>query len=71
MARRPARSKLAFVTPREINLRLSCRVDGDEVAGHVSDGIGDGRDFSGWLGLLAAIDALLYGTDDERVSDAA
>ena len=59
MPARARTSMLAFVTPRTTSLTLRCRVDGDEIAGEVTDGQSPTRDFRGWLGLIAAIDELL------------
>ena len=44
---------------RAVTITLELRQAGDELDGRASDGNGDGRSFSGWLGLLVAIDALL------------
>lgn len=51
-------AKLPCVT-HEVNLRISCAVDGDQIQGEVSDGVGVARPFRGWLSLIAAVDALL------------
>ncbi|HEX2233787.1 MAG TPA: hypothetical protein VHG69_10535 [Thermoleophilaceae bacterium] len=40
-----------------ISLELS--LDGDSVSGHASDEAGARREFSGWLGLMSAIEALI------------
>jgi hypothetical protein len=43
---------------REIHIDLDLRLHGDDVAGRASaDGL-PAREFSGWVGLLAALDAL-------------
>ena len=47
------------MTSRAVTITLDLRLAGDELNGRASDGTGDGRAFSGWLGLLVAIDALL------------
>jgi hypothetical protein len=44
-------------TTAAISLELS--LDGDSLSGSASDGNGGRRDFSGWLGLVAAIEALI------------
>jgi hypothetical protein len=45
--------------PRTVHIGLDLRVNGDEVEGRATaDGHGPGREFSGWVGLLAALDAL-------------
>jgi hypothetical protein len=47
------------MTTRAVTITLELRQAGDELDGHASDGTGEGRAFSGWLGLLVTIDALL------------
>jgi hypothetical protein len=32
---------------------------GEELRGRVSDGVGPRKEFSGWLGLIAALDAMI------------
>jgi hypothetical protein len=44
---------------RTVTITLQVEVHGDEVNGRASDGAAATRDFSGWLGLVGAIDALL------------
>ena len=48
-----------------ISLELS--VDGDSLAGRAIDEAGTEREFSGWLGLMAAIEALI--TPDSQGDD--
>jgi hypothetical protein len=48
-----------------ISLELS--VDGDSVAGRASDEAGTHKEFSGWLGLVSAIEALI--TPDSQGED--
>jgi hypothetical protein len=40
-------------------IRLELRLEEGSLSGSASNGAGPSREFSGWLGLLAAIDALL------------
>jgi hypothetical protein len=40
-------------------ISLELQLDHDWLGGRASNGAGESREFSGWLGLLAAIDALL------------
>jgi hypothetical protein len=47
------------MTSRAVTITLDLRQAGDELAGRASDGSGNDRPFSGWLGLLVTIDALL------------
>jgi hypothetical protein len=44
-------------TTAAISLELS--LDGDSLSGFASDGNGGRREFSGWLGLVSAIEALM------------
>jgi hypothetical protein len=46
------------MTSRAVTITLELRQAGEELGGRASDGVGE-REFSGWLGLLVAIDALL------------
>jgi hypothetical protein len=54
------------MTSRAVTITLELRLAGDELDGRASDGSGDGRAFSGWLGLLVAIDALLNAAPEEQ-----
>jgi hypothetical protein len=47
------------MTSRAVTITLDLRLAGDELDGRASDGSGDERSFTGWLGLLVTIDALL------------
>jgi hypothetical protein len=47
------------MTSRAVTITLELRLAGDELDGRATDGTGDDRPFSGWLGLLVAIDHLL------------
>jgi hypothetical protein len=46
------------MTSRAVTITLELRQAGEELDGRASGG-GESRPFSGWLGLLVAIDALL------------
>jgi hypothetical protein len=50
-------------TTAAISLELS--VDGDSLSGSASDGNGSHREFSGWLGLVSAIEALIANPKEE------
>jgi hypothetical protein len=50
------------VPDQAVVIRLELHVDGDSLTGRASDGTRPAREFVGWLGLVAAIDALLTGT---------
>lgn len=43
---------------RQLHIDLDLRLDGDEVEGRAAVAGAPPRDFSGWVGLLAALDAL-------------
>jgi hypothetical protein len=53
------------MTSRAVTITLELRLAGDELDGQASDGNGNDRSFSGWLGLLVSIDALLSGADEQ------
>ena len=46
------------MSSRAVTITLELRQAGEELGVRASDGVGE-REFSGWLGLLVAIDALL------------
>lgn len=53
------------MTSRAVTITLELRLAGDELDGRASNGDGEGRPFSGWLGLLVAIDQMLNAAPDE------
>jgi hypothetical protein len=55
------------MTSRAVTITLELRLAGDELDGRASDGTGDDRSFSGWLGLLVAIDAMLNAAPEQQV----
>ena len=52
------------MTSRAVTITLELRLAGDELDGRASND-GEGRPFSGWLGLLVAIDQMLNAAPDE------
>ena len=54
------------MTSRAVTITLELRLAGDELDGRASDGTGEDRSFSGWLGLLVAIDALLEAAPEQQ-----
>jgi hypothetical protein len=54
------------MTSRAVTITLELRLAGDELDGRASGGAGDDRSFSGWLGLLVAIDALLNAAPEQH-----
>jgi hypothetical protein len=51
--------KIGAVAQQTVVIRLELNLAGDSLTGRVSDGRGAAEAFVGWLGLLAAIDALV------------
>jgi hypothetical protein len=51
--------KLRSVESRQITLALELQVADDALTGRVTAADGTDTDFSGWLGLVATIEALL------------
>jgi hypothetical protein len=42
-----------------ITLTLTLQAEGESLIGFATDARGDRREFSGWLGLIAALDSIL------------
>jgi hypothetical protein len=53
------------MTSRAVTITLELRLAGDELDGRATDGSAE-RPFSGWLGMLVAIDAMLASAPDEQ-----
>jgi hypothetical protein len=53
------------MTSRAVTITLELRQAGEELDGRATDG-SDDRAFSGWLGLLVAIDALLSAAPEQQ-----
>jgi hypothetical protein len=51
--------KLGAMNERIVSVGLELRVVGDSLIGRAWSGMGAQREFYGWLGLVAAIDALV------------
>jgi hypothetical protein len=49
-----------------MSITLEVDVDGDHLTGSLRDRAGADRDFCGWVGLVAALDALLTVEPSER-----
>lgn len=43
----------------DFTIQLELRTDEDAIAGRLTADNGESREFSGWLGLIAALDALV------------
>jgi hypothetical protein len=54
------------MTSRAVTITLELRLAGEELDGRASDGTGEDRSFSGWLGLLVAIDAMLNAAPEQQ-----
>jgi hypothetical protein len=50
------------VDRQTVVIRLELQPDHDSVSGRASDASGAAREFVGWMGLVAAIDALVPGS---------
>jgi hypothetical protein len=50
---------LFYVTTQSFHLALDVVVTDDQLRGQVCDGAGQPKSFSGWLGLIAALNGLL------------
>lgn len=58
----PADGTLAAVDAPPIAIHLDVRLDGGTPVGQACDERGHTREFAGWVGLVAAVDALLEAT---------
>jgi hypothetical protein len=47
------------VPPETVRILLDISVDGDAIVGHTTVGVSEPRPFSGWLGLIGVLDAIL------------
>ena len=63
MAGVPGSPMLRFVEHRNITLALELRLADDALTGRVKAADGKETEFSGWLGLVATIEALLAEPD--------
>jgi hypothetical protein len=58
---------LSFVSISTVHIAIEAHVDDDEIRGEIRSDAGPPWSFSGWLGLISALDALLsprLGADD-------
>jgi hypothetical protein len=55
----------------EETIRILCELQtvGDSLTGRARRHDGEAREFTGWLGLLGALQALLADTDPDRAAD--
>jgi hypothetical protein len=61
MCRTPGWSRIGVVDRQTVVIRLELQRADDALTGRASDGGGAAREFVGWMGLVAAIDALVRG----------
>lgn len=47
------------MSPETLHIVVHVHVDGDQILGQVGDGITDPKPFTGWLGLIGALDGLI------------
>ena len=47
------------MSDQRLHIAIDVSVAGEQIQGHVSDGAGQPRRFSGWLGLIGELDAML------------
>ena len=59
MPRGPAGREARVVNDDVRHIAIDVRIDGDEISGEACDGSGRSTPFSGWLGLLGALDVLI------------
>jgi hypothetical protein len=50
---------LLEVSAQSLHIGIDATVTGEQVCGHVNDGVGQPKPFSGWLGLIVALDESL------------
>lgn len=55
----PRRPDAGAMNANPVSISLELRIQEDSFAGRATTDSGQQRDFTGWLGLLAAIEALL------------
>ena len=47
------------MSPESVHIVVDVHVDGDQIVGCAGDGVTEPRPFSGWLGLIGALDGLV------------
>jgi hypothetical protein len=50
---------LSFVSTRTVHIAIEAHVGDDEIRGQIRSDTGPSGSFSGWLGLISALDPLL------------
>jgi len=70
MHRRPRWPTMRVMVDRHVHLEIDVTIDASSISGHLTSGEPSGRDFSGRLGLITAIDeALAVDTDTDIDTD--
>jgi hypothetical protein len=59
MRRAPPRRMLSTVSTSTVHIAIEAHVGDDEIRGEIRSDAGPPGPFSGWLGLISALDALL------------
>jgi hypothetical protein len=54
---------------QHVTISLELRFEDDSLSGRASDETGAAKDFTGWLGLVSAIDSLLHALPPAELSD--
>ena len=54
-----ARRILTPVSDQRLHIAIDVSVAGDQIQGHLREGEGTPRQFSGWLGLIGELDGML------------
>jgi hypothetical protein len=62
---------LLGVSDQVLHIAVDINRAGDEIRGQVCDGVGAPRPFSGWLGLLGALDAMIGSPPQDRAAPSA
>ena len=60
--------KLRTVNATSTEITLELALDGETISGHAVDAAGLRRDFSGWIGLMGVLDAILEATTESQHS---
>ena len=60
--------KLRTVNATSTEITLELALDGETISGHAVDAGGLRRDFSGWIGLMGVLDAILEATTESQHS---
>jgi hypothetical protein len=59
---------LLRVSDLVLNIVVDVSFAGEEIRGHVSDGVREPKPFSGWLGLIGALDTMIESSGPDTVT---